>query len=156
MLRSRPIIFALLLAVLLPAAASAEGFGFGWQYTGPATGFSLRLPLDRYLAVQPIIALSIRNHESGTAGRAAYGLRALMNLPVLGPIHPYLGAGIGRTNLFDGGQSRITQGYQGFIGLEYQLSSLRPSLEVALGRVDRSDGSSYLGTMFNLGLHYYF
>lgn len=142
--------------MILPAAALADGFGFGWQYTGPASGFSLRLPLDRYLAVQPMLSLSLRNQGEGTSGHINYGIRGLLNLPALGPIHPYVGAGLGRSKSFAGDNSRTTQGYQMFLGLEYQLSSLRPSFEVALGQVERSDGTMYLGTMLNFGLHYYF
>ena len=142
--------------MILPAAALADGFGFGWQYTGPASGFSLRLPLDRYLAVQPMLSLSLHNQGDGTSGHVNYGIRGLLNLPALGPIHPYVGAGLGRSDSIAGGNTRTAQGYQAFLGLEYQLSSLRPSFEVALGQVARSDGTMYLGTMFNFGLHYYF
>lgn len=156
LLKPRHFIIALFLALLLPAPSSASGFGFGWQYTGPASGFSLRLPLDRYLAVQPMLSLALQDQADMTVGHAAYGLRGLMNLPALGPVHPYLGAGLGRSHRFENGESRVVQGYQAFIGMEYQASNLQPSFEVALGRVDRSDGSMYLGTMFNFGVHYYF
>jgi len=156
LLKPHHFLVALLLIVLLPAAALAGSFGFGWQYTGPASGFSLRLPLDRYLAVQPMLSLSLHNQGDSTSGHINYGLRGLLNLPALGPIHPYVGAGLGRSNSFANDKSHTTQGYQTFLGLEYQLSSLRPSFEVALGQVGRSDGTMYLGTMFNFGLHYYF
>jgi len=141
---------------LAPAAALADGFGFGWQYTGPASGFSLRLPLDRNLAIQPLLSLSMQDRADGAAGHAIYGLRALVNLPALGPVHPYLGAGIGRSSRFGNGQTEIAQGGQAFLGLEYQGSSLRPSFEVGVGYLNRPDGVSYLGTMLNFGLHYYF
>ena len=144
MLKPYHFLIALLLVIILPAAALADGFGFGWQYTGPASGFSLKLPLDRYLAVQPMLSLSLRNQGDGSIGHINYGLRGLLNLPALGPIHPYVGAGLGRSSSFANDDSQMTQGYQAFLGLEYQLSSLRPSFEVALGQVARSNGTMYL------------
>ncbi len=156
MLKPHHFLIALLLVLILPAAALADGFGFGWQYTGPVSGFSLKLPMDKYLMLQPMLSLSLQDKTSGNVGHASYGIRALMNLPVLGPIHPYLGVGLGRSTQYVEGQAQVNQGYQGFAGAEYAFGGLRPSVEIALGQMQHPDGSSFLGTMYNFGLHYYF
>ncbi|MGE5530262.1 MAG: hypothetical protein ACM3X6_14140 [Patescibacteria group bacterium] len=157
MLRPRHFIIAFMLTLLLPGAAAADNMiSLGWQHTGPASGFSLKIPIDDFLAVQPMLTLSLQDRGDGLGGHATYGVRGFLNLPVLGPFHPYVGAGIGRSDRLEGGQSQAIQGYQAFLGAEYDLGHLRPSLEVALGRLDKPGGAMYVGTMFNFGLHYSF
>lgn len=147
---------AALVLFLIPSAALAEGFGLGWQHTGPASGLSLKLPLDRYLVIQPMLSLSVKDQPDGALGHTSYGLRTIMRLPSLGSLHPYTGVGAGRSTRYEDGERLVNQGFQGFVGLEIDFNGFRPSVEMALGRVGRSDGTGFTGTMYNFGLHYYF
>ena len=157
MFKKQHIIIALILLIMLPTAAAADNsISLGWQHSGEVSGFSVKVPLDNYLTVQPILSISMQDKGDGLGGHASYGLRGLLSLPVLGPLHPYVGAGIGRSDRLKNGVSQVTQGYAAFLGSEFDLGHLRPSAEVAFGRLDRSGGSMYLGTMINFGLNYSF
>lgn len=136
----------------------------GWQFTKAGNGFSIKIPVQDYYYIQPLLAFSMSDEPgAGTAeGHFALGLRGIRQLPARGNFQPYAGFGWGHsevfsgTNLFSAVITKGSTGYEAFLGVEYQKYIIRPTLEIGLGSYNRADGSYYAGTTFNFGLMYSF
>ncbi|HEY8344451.1 MAG TPA: hypothetical protein VIL66_04565 [Bacillota bacterium] len=128
--------------------------GVGWQYTKPASGFSVKFPVSDGYYLQPLLSFSIDRKNGDTSGEIDYGLRGLYLLPDRRHIQPYTGIGWGRTESYDSGQREY--GFEVFVGAEYKKFLLVPAIEVGLGGFSKSDGSFHAGTTLNFSIFYYF
>ncbi len=155
------------LSLLLAAAAGpclAEGFerrdfAVGWQFSRPASGLSVKIPIKDQYYLQPIFAFSLTENDQTTAGHLSLGLRASLDLPTRNDFHPYTGVSWGYSKDFKETQVEnrtIENGLQGFFGVEYQKYLVRPALEIGMGTFQNADGTNFAGMTYNFSLFYYF
>ena len=134
-------------------------YAIGWQFSRPASGFSLKIPyLDDYY-IQPIIAVVMNQNDTITNGHYALGIRGVYNLDAHQDFLPYAGAGLGYSESFRKGDDSFSNGniaYEAFFGVEYRKYLIRPSLEIGLGGLNKYDGSFHAGVICNLAVLYYF
>lgn len=148
-------------SVSLAASSPDSQISVGFQHFAPASGFSLRIPLGHGVFVQPIVGLGMRVESDQATGGLAWGARGLYALNRSGWFAtPYAGVGMGVSKQYvNNGQAtelKYTAGYQAFLGVEYHLFRLAPSIEYGLGYTQSSDGKYFAGSFLNVGLHYYF
>lgn len=148
------------------AAETGHGFGIGYQFSRPADGFSLKIPVTDTIYLQPIFAFGMTEKKepapNSTQGSFAFGLRGTYDLPARGDFQPYAGLAIGHHEEFSGTTPESTTatkggtGYEIFLGVEYQKWLIRPAVEIGLGGFDKIEGGFLAGTTFNVGVMYYF
>lgn len=148
------------------AVETRRGFGIGYQFSRPANGFSLKIPVTNTIYLQPIFAFGMTGQndstQSSTRGSFAFGIRGTFDLPARGDFQPYTGLAIGHNEEFSGTTPSNTTatkggtGYEAFMGVEYQKWLIHPAIEVALGGFNKIDGGFLAGTTFNAGVTYYF
>ena len=148
------------------ASETGHGFGIGYQFSRPANGFSLKIPVTDTIYLQPIFAFGMTekndSSQSSTEGSFAFGLRGTYDLPSKGDFQPYAGVAIGHNEEFSGTNPESTTvtkggtGYEAFLGVEYQNWLIRPAFEIGLGGFNKSDGGFLAGTTLNVGVMYYF
>ncbi|HEX3047556.1 MAG TPA: hypothetical protein VHY08_22585 [Bacillota bacterium] len=156
-----------LLLACLPTSAAAEElsssgeYAVGYLFSRPASGFTVKLPINDQYYLQPIFSFSLAENEDSARKNLAVGLRAVSNLPARQEFRPYAGLSWGHSEGFydDSNSSPITTGGTGFdvfIGVEYEKYMIHPSLEVGLGSYARTDGDYLVGTTFSFSVLYYF
>lgn len=136
-------------------------WGFGWQFSQPAGGLSVRCPIEKDYYLQPILLVNINDRNGTVDEEIAYGLRGIYNLPPQGDFRPYTGIGIGynkKTNGTVGETARFRggSGFEAFFGIEYIKYVVRPTIDIAIGGFNRIDGGYDAGITCNLSLMYYF
>lgn len=134
--------------------AVKHSYGFGWQHTKPAQGFSVKIPVGEDYYLQPLLSFSIDRSEDQTSGHYDLGIRGLYLFPNQGFLQPYIGVGWGRSRDYDSKESAY--GYEAFAGIEYREYFLVPALELGLGGHSKSDDSFHAGTTIGFSLFYYF
>jgi hypothetical protein len=137
-------------------------FGIGYQITRPASGFSVKIPIKNNYYLQPTLSYSLVEKKDSVNGHLAMGLRGIAFLPTQSDFHPYAGLSWGYSENFAGNALETTtvikggNGYEAFLGVEYQRYALRPALEIGMGTYANIDGSYYAGAVVNFSLVYYF
>lgn len=135
-------------------------YAVGWQISGPASGFSLKIPYQTDYYIQPIFSIAMSQKDTATTGNYALGLRGIYNLEQRQYFLPYFGAALGYSRSYektaDSSSENSSFGYQGFFGVEYQKYLLRPALEIGIGGANNADGNFHAGVICNLSLLYYF
>lgn len=161
------ILLTLSLILAMAAACGAEDqplthFGIGYQFTRPASGFSIKIPVKNNYYLQPTFSYSMVEKKDLVNGHLALGLRGIGYLPTRNNFHPYAGLSWGYSENFAGNSldnAAVTKGgngYEAFVGVEYQKFALRPALEIGMGTFAKIDGSYYAGAVINFSLIYYF
>jgi hypothetical protein len=159
-------IFVLLFAGL-PSIAAAEElsstgeYAVGYQFSRPASGFTIKVPINEQYYIQPIFSFSLEEQKTSSQKNLAFGLRAISNLPARQQFRPYAGISWGHSEGFydDAQNSPITTGgtgFDAFIGVEYEKFMIHPTLEIGLGSFASIDGSFAVGTTLSFSLLYYF
>lgn len=133
-------------------------YAIGWQYSRPASGISLRIPIEKNFDLQPVFAISMVEKDTKTNGRYAVGIRGIYNLTDQDDFHPYTGLSIGHQRNFSNktGKSISSTGVEVFFGVEYRKYLIRPAFEIGMGNYHQSDGTHYAGLSYSLSLQYYF
>ena len=134
-------------------------YAVGWQFSSPASGFSVKIPYQTDYYLQPVFSVAMSEEDASTTGNYAIGLRGIYDLEKRGNFLPYIGAALGYSKKFENGSdsdfSKSRFGYQGFFGVEYQKYLLRPAFEIGIGGINNSD-SFHAGVICNLSILYYF
>ena len=152
----------LLLMFTVTVSCLGEGVGIGYQVTRPASGFSIKIPVKDNFYLQPTFSYSVAQKPESINGHLAFGVRGIDFLPTRGDFHPYMGLSWGYSENFSGSTLETTSvtkggnGYEAFMGIEYQKYALRPALEIGMGTMAKVDGSYYAGAIVNCSLIYYF
>ena len=137
-------------------------FAMGWQFSRPASGLSLKIPIKADYYIQPIFTFSETRKETATSGHLALGIRGIYEFPSRLDFQPYTGLSIGYSKNFKGDSpdsAVVTNsglGYEGFFGVEYKKYLLRPALEIGMGGYAKKGGAYFAGVIWNFSLHYYF
>ena len=135
-------------------------YAIGWQVSGPASGFCLKIPYQVDYYIQPIFTISMSEKDAATTGNYALGIRGIFDLPQHQDFLPYAGVALGYSESYtrttDSSSSNGNFGYEAFFGVEYQKYLLRPSLEIGIGGSNKNDGSFHAGVICNLSVLYYF
>ena len=162
------ILLCVLLIGLFTGVCKAESslnrreYAFGWQFSRPTSGLSVKIPLQEQYYIQPIFALSLSDQNEATDGYFSFGVRGIWDLPTRDDLHPYAGVAWGYAEDFNGKNvknstvSKAARGFQSFFGVEYQKFLLRPAVEIGLGSFRNNDGSYFAGVTYNFSLLYYF
>lgn len=162
---SRIITFIILTLTVTTAAMADEapnnGYMIGWQYSRPANGVSVKIPINEDYYLQPIISFSVSEDDHLADGRYSTGLRFLANLPERGDFRPYAGISAGHSKSYTKADDQTTKsisgnGYEAFFGIEYEKYIIRPSLEIGMGSYTKKNGDYYAGFSINAGLAYFF
>lgn len=142
------------------AGPAGRDFAFGWQFSRPATGFSLKIPYQKDFFLQPILAVSLNKNDTFTTSHCALGLRGIYNLPKRQDFLPYAGVSLGYSQDYkrtaDSSDANGNTAFEAFFGVEYQRYLLRPSLEIGIGGLRKTNGSFYAGVIYNVSVMYYF
>ncbi len=166
--KTASILLCALLIGLLAGVCRAESalgrrdYAFGWQFSRPTNGLSLKIPIQEQYYIQPICALSLSGKSEETDGYFTFGIRGIWDLPTRNDLHPYAGVAWGYAEDFDGSNvrnskvSKAARGFQSFFGVEYEKFVLRPAVEIGLGSFRNNDGSYFAGVTYNFSLLYYF
>jgi len=142
-------------------ALNRRDYALGWQFSKPASGFSLKIPIDETYFLQPVFSFSWEEKGGQSRGNYAAGLRALYELPDRSGFQPYFGLAVGHrwsgenTNGAAAGYCSAT-GLEALFGVEYRKYLLRPALEIGMGGYQKSEGDNYAGLTVNFSLAYYF
>jgi opacity protein-like surface antigen len=135
-------------------------YAIGWQVSGPASGFCLKIPYQVDYYIQPIFAISMSEKDAATTGNYALGIRGIYDLPLHQDFLPYAGVALGYSESYrrttDSSSSNGNFGYEAFFGVEYQKYLLRPALEIGIGSSNNNDGSFHAGVIYNFSMLYYF
>lgn len=160
-----PAVFILSLAIATCSAAwpntTGKGPALGWQFSRPASGFSLKIPYKAFY-LQPIFGFSMTKTPDSTNGHFSLGIRGIYNLTPHSYVQPYAGVSWGHSEDFSGtsvSDSKIVNGgsgYETFFGVEYQKYLLRPALEIGMGNYKKIDNNYYAGVVCNFSVLYYF
>jgi hypothetical protein len=151
----------------LPASVLGEEltpprpYAIGYQFSRPASGFTVKIPITEQYFIQPVFAYTLVEKTDLTRKNMAVGVRAISNLPARQEFRPYTGISWGHSEGFydDSETSPSTTGGSGFdlfIGVEYEKYMFHPTLEIGLGSYARTDGTYIVGTTFSFSLLYYF
>jgi hypothetical protein len=162
-----PALFSILLLLFLASSAAAEEpkpagkYAVGYQFSRPASGFTIKIPINEHYFIQPIFAFTLVEKENLARKNLAYGLRAISNLPPRQEFRPYAGVSWGHSEgFYDDTETSPTTtggtGFDAFIGVEYEKYMIHPTLEIGLGSYARSDSSFLVGTTFSFSVLYYF
>jgi hypothetical protein len=143
------------------SGTGAQKWAVGWQFSRPASGLSVKFPIEKDYYLQPIFIIGLSQNEGSTHKSLAYGLRGIYNLTPQADFHPYAGLGIGHNEHYSssGEHDPLTRGgtgYEAFFGFEYDKYPLRPSLEHGLGGYKPIEGGYRAGITCNISLFYYF
>ncbi|HOJ76743.1 MAG TPA: hypothetical protein PL158_01425 [Bacillota bacterium] len=135
-----------------------RNYSFGWQYSKPASGLSVKIPIKTKYYLQPVVAFNLSEAENGTSGRYSLGLRGIYELSLHSELQSYAGIGIGHRQYYGSNQNEVlaNNGYEAFFGIEYQKYIIRPALEISMGYYNQSQSVSRAGLSFNFSLLYYF
>lgn len=139
-----------------------RNYAIGWQISKPASGFSVKIPIQDDYYIQPIFSITMNDKNSNITGHYAVGVRGIYDLSSQQDFLPYIGVDLGYSEGYQGTSSAaatINQGGTGceaFFGIEYQKYLVRPALEIGLGSYKRYDGSFWAGVVYNVSLQYYF
>ncbi len=137
-------------------------YAFGWQFSRPANGFSVKIPIKEDYYLQPIFAVSMAEKDNSTQGHYALGLRGIYHLPIQEDFQPYVGVALGYSENFEGTSFKDSSvnnggtGYEAFFGVEYQKYLIRPALEIGLGGFNKFDHTHFAGLIANFSVMYYF
>lgn len=148
--------FALMLLFTVSSVNWAYGFNekysVGWQYSRPAEGLSVKIPILDGLLLQPIISFE----DTGSKSEHSIGVRLIQPFEANDDFMPYAGAAIGHHRRRTNSSSVSGFGYEAFFGLEYQKYLIRPSIEIGMGSYTKKNGDDYAGFSINVGLMYAF
>jgi hypothetical protein len=138
-----------------------EGYTFGWQYSRPVNGISVKVPIYQDYFLQPVVSLNISEDDHLADGRYSAGLRFFANLPERGDFQPYAGISAGHFKTYQKTDELTTEsisgnGYEAFFGVEYQKYIIRPSIEIGMGSYIKKNGDYYAGLSVNAGVAYFF
>ena len=135
-----------------------RNYSFGWQYSKPASGLSVKIPIKTKYYLQPVVSFNLNEAENSTSGRYSLGLRGIYELSLHSELQSYAGIGIGHRQYYGSNQNEVlaNNGYEAFFGIEYQKYIIRPALEISMGYYNQSQSVSRAGLSFNFSLLYYF
>lgn len=165
------VILSVLGAVALGTRCSADpvspdlgrrDFGFGWQFFQPASGLSLKIPIQNDYYLQPIFSFAMKEEAESLQKHFAIGIRGIYDFPARYDFRAYSGVALGHWFTLNNPASanhaaaRSGSGYQAFFGVEYQKYLLRPALELGLGGYWSPEGNFTAGLVFNFSMLYYF
>lgn len=149
-------VFTLMLLLTVSTMALAYGsrqeYSVGFQYSRPAQGLSVKIPIQEDLLLQPIISFEDDDSES----EHSIGFRLLKPFEENEDFRPYAGGAIGHYKRETDSSSHSGFGYEAFFGIEYQKYLIRPSIEIGMGSYTKKNGDHYAGFSINAGLMYTF
>lgn len=166
--RITSLMLSLLLICIFTGVCVAEtsqnrrDYAFGWQFSRPTSGLSLKIPFQEQYYIQPVFAMSLSDRSGSADGYVSFGLRGILDLPTRNDLHPYAGVAWGYSKDFieksvaQSTKLKSARGFQSFFGVEYQKYLLRPAFEIGLGSFRNNDDSYFAGVTYNLSLLYYF
>jgi hypothetical protein len=144
------------------AAPLPRDYAIGWQFSKPASGLSLKIPIKQIYYLQPIFTLLQVEQNNQSTSHVAFGIRGIYEFQSRYDFRPYAGVALGCSNDFSAttpagnSDNKSSTGYEAFFGVEYQKYLLRPALEIGMGNYFESDHNNYAGITFNFSLLYYF